>query len=663
MARCRPRRARVATGATYTIVVAEVEELTSEADPSAAAAALAGSVAAAPGGGGAAGVAAAAAAFWAEYWSRSGVSLPSLPRVADLWGGAQYALAATASADAREVPPALFGVWVTSDEVGWNGDMTLDYNFESSYYSAFSANHAPQFASYLGPILAWQAPARALAARFAAQWNVTCDPSALLFACHLVPNGFSSWDQSVYMLWNGHFAVLPAISYVEYTQDAAFAAATLYPLLDALNALWACALNRSATGLPPPRDYAFHDTRGDEEHEKGVSPDPQIALALASRTLAAQLALAARLGVPPGQVAGLADILGHLAPFNTDAGCSPLPPNKWPCAPFNWTAPDGTLYANLSVWTAYGGAPVHNSDSFSLYPIWPAEAVAGGAALDDATAARAQASARAYARFVGGRPVDVFASAVLAGQGFAFDAATRPGGSVLQTGAGAGAGAAWRAAPAVAYSPLEALEGLQAQMDSPCPPCCPCGPGGRLFGANLLLYTSGGGVENIGVARALAEMLVTAVGGGVEGGAILLFPFWPRSEPAAFAGLLVKGGFAVSASYSNETRAVASPIVVLAQHTWAGAPTGAARLFDPWGGGPGSVAVACGGASVPVAWGPGGPGAGAGVLSFAAPLGVPCEVTRAAGAAAEPAAPAAPEEAGAGAGSPSTLRRLLQTPQ
>ena len=258
---------------------------------------------------------------------------------------------------------------------------------------------------------------------------------------------------------------------------------------------------------------------------------------------------------------------------------------------------------------------MHNSDSFSLYPLWPGEAVAGGAALDDATAARAQASARAYARLLGGRPVDVFAAAVLAGQGFAFDEAAREGGSVLRAGAG------WRAAPAFAYAPLEALQGLQAQMDAPCPACCPCGPGGRLFGANLLLYTAGGGVENVGVARALTEMLVTAVGG--ENGPLLLFPFWPASEPASFAGLLAKGGFAVSAAYDNATRAVASPVLVLAQHTWAGAPAGAARLFDPWGGGPGSVTVTCGGTRASVAWGP-----APGVLSWPAPLGVPCEVAQ-----------------------------------
>jgi len=267
------------------------------------------------------------------------------------------------------------------------------------------------------------------------------------------------------------------------------------------------------------------------------------------------------------------------------------------------------------VWTAYAGAPVHNSDSFSLYPLWPSESLTTRQRpLDSATAALAQASARAYAKFDGGRPVDVFASAVLAGQGFAFDAATRAGGSV------SGLALAARSAPEFAYSPLETLQGLLAQMAAPCPPCCPCGPGGRLFGANSLLYTSGGGVENIGVSRAVDEMLVTSLGG--VGGNVSVFPFWPSTEPAAFATLLVKGGFAVSASYSNVTRRVESPVTLSLQHALGGAASGTARLEDPWGAGSaGGVTAVCGGAPVTLAW-----SADGRVLSFDAPLGVVCKV-------------------------------------
>jgi len=499
----------------------------------------------------------------------------------------------------------------------------LDYNAESTFYGAFSSNHAPQAESYFPVITAWAPAARALAAQQAAAFNLSCAPHTLHYACHLAPWGLQSWDQTVYMHWNGHFAALPFISHWEYTLNASFANSTTYPLLDGLNAWWVCGLNRTATG-PGPADYVFHDTAGDEEHEKGVSRDPQIALALAARTLGAQLAIGAALGLPAPPA--VADVAAHLAPFNTDAGCDPV--NKWPCGAWNWTPPagGGAPLANLSVWTAYGGAPIHNSDSFSLYPLWPAEAVAGGGGGGGGAAGeaeRAQNSARAYAKLAGGRPVDTFASAVLAGQGFSFPAPARAGGSVVARGP---------PARPVAFSPLEVLQGLAAQMALPCPNCCglkgrPCGPGGALWGENLLLYTDGGGVENIGVARALNEMLVTSVGG--VGGVVTLFPFWPASLPAAFGGLLVKGGFQVAAAYDNATGAVGSPFSMAALGGGGGGGGGArrARLADPWG--KGAVEVHCGGAPVAVAW------EAPGVCAFELPLGAPCDVAAGAASASE----------------------------
>lgn len=120
---------RSGANAGLSIVIAEAEAQTNQTDPSAAAAALADSVLSAPNGGGVAAVETAAQEFWAAFWARSDVSLPALPDVEDLWHGAQFVLAATAAADPDAAPPGLFGVWTSSDETGWNGDMTLDCLF------------------------------------------------------------------------------------------------------------------------------------------------------------------------------------------------------------------------------------------------------------------------------------------------------------------------------------------------------------------------------------------------------------------------------------------------------------------------------------------------------------------------------------------------------
>ena len=50
------------------------------------------------------------------------------------------------------------------------------------------------------------------------------------------------------------------------------------------------------------------------------------------------------------------------------------------------------------------------------------------------------------------------------------------------------------------------------------------------FGQNFLCDTAGGGIENVGMSRAVSEMLVSAPSGRY----IQLFPFWPKATPASF---------------------------------------------------------------------------------------------------------------------------------
>lgn len=76
---------------------------------------------------------------------------------------------------------------------------TLDYNSESTFFAAFASNHAPQVASYAGPLLAWAGSAAKQAQLQAALANVSCPPSALHFACHLAPWGMQSIDETIYV--------------------------------------------------------------------------------------------------------------------------------------------------------------------------------------------------------------------------------------------------------------------------------------------------------------------------------------------------------------------------------------------------------------------------------------------------------------------------------
>ena len=535
-------------------------------------------------------------------------------------------------------------------------------NSASTYFGAFPANHAAQFSSYIAPLLDWVPAARAQAQAQASAAHVSCPATALHFACHLAPWGFQSDDQTIYMHWNLNFALLPVISQWEYTQDLEAARAAL-PLLEGATAWWACFLARNAsTGL-------LHDANPfnpDAQHEGQLVSDPQIGLTLLLRGASAHIDIARALGLPPPQ--GARGIVQSLTPFNTavvgvtpggvtrnysslpnwrlqndehmgtarspadcahqcdgaeDCECytfcaSPATPGC-PDGPSCWFYPPaqaGTGHAgpgftsgcalsppppqeNVTVWTSFAGATPSQSDTFAFYPTYPSEALGGLLPLSPLDRLTSQSSSSVYTgSWVSDRrPLDVFVAAVLG-----------------LTGSSA------RAANALTLD--EILSGLNAYLAA-------------YLGSNQLAYAPGGGVENAGVSRAVSEMLlgsgllVAAGEGGAGGGASLpaawyarLFPAWPANASARFAGLLAKGGCEYSAEL--EGGVVGSPVGVRAAYARSGAAAVNCSLASPWGQ-DSSIAVACAGQSVPVAWLQVSEGH---ALSFLAPAGVSCSVSR-----------------------------------
>ena len=266
---------------------------------------------------------------------------------------------------------------------------------------------------------------------------------------------------------------------------------------------------------------------------------------------------------------------------------------------------------NATVWAAFAGAGVRDSDTFALYPAFPAEAFSARR-LSDGERLTAQASSATYGLApVGqsGRPLDVFSAAV-----------------VGLAGAGG------------VRSPLAATpEALAAGLRGFCR---------AALGRNGLNYAPGGGVENAGLARALTDMLLfsaplrpTDPSPGAGGAPALwfarLFAAWPAGEDAAFQGLLAKGGCAFGAAWGAAAGAVAPAV-----NATPGFPPdppagrgGSCAMAHPWpGADTARVAVACGGQPAGANW-LSVPAAGGGeelVLQFDAPVGTPCVVSLAA---------------------------------
>lgn len=207
-------------------------------------------------------------------------------------------------------------------------------------------------------------------------------------------------------------------------------------------------------------------------------------------------------------------------------------------------------------------------------------------------ATTAQASASVYGGdFAGGRGVDLFATAVRAG--YTSSSASPPS-----------------SPSSIGFTPAQALAGLNAFL-------------AQYWGANLLAFAPGGGIENTGMARGVNEMLLQSyrvAPATLPATYVLsLFPFWPTGEPSSFSSLLAKGGFTVSAAYDNVTATVRSPVEITAAYTISGAASSRCSLLSPW---PAAiVAVSCAGARVPVSQ------PSPGIVAFDAPLGVLCLVS------------------------------------
>ena len=374
-----------------------------------------------------------------------------------------------------------------------------------------------------------------------------------------------------YMAWNGHFAALLFINHWEYTRNASFALSATLPLLDGLNKFYACYMSKHVD----PRNssnYVFMDDNAlnpDMQSEENPVINPQIALSMLQRTLWAQEDISSWLNVtfPPE----LSDLKAHMPPYNT----LPTVLNA-----------SGTLL-NVTVFTNWWNGTMQDqgdNQEFANYLIFPVEAEdVGSPAASLEIQKVVQASVAQWYGFPSspGRADDTFPGAVRARNSLGL----------------------FNNTPEMIMDAFRFELLAPLMINSFIAPC----------------------EENMGMSRPINEMLLQSwrlprdAGGGTSGPFLLeLFPFWPSGQPASFTTLLAKGGFEVSASYDDASKAV-SGVSVKAAHTVLAAATARASLVNPWGAGA-RVDVACAGRPATVAVSP------EGWLSWDAPRGVACTV-------------------------------------
>ena len=88
------------------------------------------------------------------------------------------------------------GPWVNWDVNGWNGDYTLDYNYEATFYGVYGSNHPELTSTYFNAVVAGMDGARAGARSRAVARNLTgCKPTALHYNAHIGPYGSGDFDE------------------------------------------------------------------------------------------------------------------------------------------------------------------------------------------------------------------------------------------------------------------------------------------------------------------------------------------------------------------------------------------------------------------------------------------------------------------------------------
>ena len=170
-------------------------------------------------------------AWWKNFWSKSFVQIPD-QKIQESWYGSLYLMAC--SSTPLSPPPGLYGNFITTTQPCWQGDYTLDYNFEGPPYSALENNHMELVENYETPLLTQMSRGRATA-----EYNFGPKNQGIYFYCHLVPS--PGWDDDP-LSFEGQktdalFAAVDSAMRWRYTLDKNYAV-KVYPYLKGVADFW-----------------------------------------------------------------------------------------------------------------------------------------------------------------------------------------------------------------------------------------------------------------------------------------------------------------------------------------------------------------------------------------------------------------------------------------
>jgi len=262
-------------------------------------------------------------AWWRKFWSKSYVEIPD-KTIQSWWYGSLYVLASCS--EPGNVAPGLWGNWITSTHMAWQGDYTLDYNYQAPFWAAYPTNHVGLADPYDAPLLAWMQRGEGLAAKLHSR--------GLVYYTHLAPSpgwsadNFRALDQKSDAL----FAAVNCIQRWRYTHDVAYAR-KVWPFLTGVAEYWDHDLK-----LVNGRYVDFNDAA--DEHLWGPSSgvNPATTIGFLKMLYPALIEMSEQLHADESQRATWSNISAHLsdlplAPANSVAAIQkavgkPIPSNQ-----------------------------------------------------------------------------------------------------------------------------------------------------------------------------------------------------------------------------------------------------------------------------------------------------------------------------------------------
>jgi len=463
--------------------------------------------------------------WWRDFWAKSFIEIPN-KRVMESWYGALYLLACCSRADCP--PPGLWYNFIREMTAGWEGDYTLNYNYQAPFWAAYASNHFELADNYESVLLDHIGRGRSIAEnawrlhdcfnplsleKYIAQRTATPpNPNTksykgIYFYAHLMP--LPGWSNDVATFWGQKSgALFCAVNIVQrwrFTRDLVYAQKA-YPYLKATAEFWDSYLVLK-DGRYWSLDDRVHETSGANNN------NPATTLSFLKLLYPSLIEISALLNVDADQRAKWQEIVDKLSPFTYIPASSlvflkPVPPELLKDKQV-MQAPPELVKDKQVIRSCESGGPVFPNSAYFTYKNRKITNSSAGMSC---------------------------VQTIFPGWSFGLESPEMERNAALNTVTFA---AQWydfnnlcnsyAAAAAAGYDPSEILANLDGLLETYERP-------------DFTIHVGGGGTENAAIVpTTLHNMFLQSYQTNIH-----VFPNWPKDVDAAFGDLPACGGFLVS---------------------------------------------------------------------------------------------------------------------